>query len=59
MELHIFKSSWSSRIYKLISTRGVIKSKAGKATALSKFSNMLTLSQTGGAYYAHTLGLLA
>ena len=39
--------------------RGIINGKAGKAAALPKFSDMLTLSQPGGAYYAHTLGLLA
>ena len=39
--------------------RGVINGKAGKAAALPKFSDMLTLSQPGGADYAHPLTLLA
>ena len=39
--------------------RGVINVKAGKAAALRKFSDMLTLSQPGGADYAHPLALLA
>ena len=33
--------------------RGVINGKAGKAPALPKFSDMLTLSHSGGADYAH------
>ena len=32
--------------------RGVINSKMGKAAALPKFLDMLTLSQSGGADYA-------
>ena len=39
--------------------RGVINGKTGKAVAIPKFSDMLTLSQTGGADYAHPLALLA
>ena len=35
--------------------RGVINGKADKAAALPKFSDMLTLSQSGGADYAHPL----
>ena len=38
---------------------GVINGKAGKAAALPKFSDTLTLSQPGGADYAHPLALLA
>ena len=37
--------------------RGVINGKAGKAAALPKFSNALTLSQRGGTDYAHPLAL--
>ena len=37
--------------------RGVINGKAGKAAALPKFSDMLTLSQPEGADYAHPLAL--
>ena len=33
--------------------------KAGKPPALTKFSDMLTLSQPEGADYAHPLALLA
>ena len=36
---------------------GVINGKAGKAAALPKSSDMLTLSQPGGADYAHPLAL--
>ena len=39
--------------------RGVINGKAGKAAALPKFSDMLTLSQPGGADYAHPSDLFA
>jgi hypothetical protein len=39
--------------------RGVINGKAGKATALPKFSDTLTLSQPEGADYAGPLALLA
>ena len=39
--------------------RGVINGKADKAAALPKFSDTLTLSQPGGADYAHPLALLA
>ena len=35
--------------------RGVINGKADKAAALPKFSDLLTLSQSGGADYAHPL----
>ena len=35
----------------------VINGKAGKAAALPKFSNALTLSQPGGTEYAHPLAL--
>ena len=41
----------------VISIRGVINGKAGKAAALPKFSDSLTLSQPGGSDYAHTLAL--
>ena len=41
------------------SIRGVINGKAGKAAALSKFSDTLTLSQPRGVDYAHPLALLA
>ena len=37
--------------------RGVISGMVGKAAALSKFSDELTLSQPEGAYYAHPLAL--
>ena len=37
--------------------RGVINGKAGKAAALPRFLDMLTLSQPGGAGYAHQLTL--
>ena len=36
-----------------INNRGVINGKAGKAAALPKFSDTLTLSQPRGADYAH------
>ena len=39
------------------STGGVIYSKAGKAAALPKSSDTLTLSQSGGADYAQPLDL--
>ena len=39
--------------------RGVINGKAGKAAALPKFSDTLTLSQPEGADYTHPLALLA
>ena len=38
---------------------GVIIGKAGKAPALPKFLNTLTLSQPEGADYAHPLALFA
>ena len=38
--------------------RDVINGKAGKVAALHKFSDMLSLSQPGGADYAHPLALL-
>ena len=37
--------------------RDVINGKTGKAAALPKFSDMLTLSQSGGANYAQPLAL--
>ena len=37
--------------------KGVINGKAGKAAALPKFSDTLTLSQPGEADYAHSLAL--
>ena len=37
--------------------RGVINGKAGKAAVLPKFSDILNLSQPGGADYAHPLAL--
>ena len=37
--------------------RGVIIGEAGKADALPKFSDMLTLSQSRGTDYAHPLAL--
>ena len=37
--------------------RGVINGKAGKAAALPKFSDTLTLSQSEGADYAQPLAL--
>ena len=40
-----------------MSNRGVINDKAGKAAALSKFSDTLTLSQPRGTDYAHPLAL--
>ena len=40
----------------ILKDRGVIN---GKAAALPKFSDTLTLSQPGGADYAHPLALLA
>ena len=43
----------------MIKHRGVINGKAGKAAALPKFSDTLTLSQPRGADYAHPLDLLA
>ena len=39
--------------------RGAINSKAGKADALPKFSDTLTLSQPGGTDCAHPLAMLA
>ena len=36
--------------------RGVINDKAGKAAALPKLSDSLTLSQSGKADYAHPKG---
>ena len=41
----------------IIDYRGVINGKAGKAAALPKFSDTLTLSQPGEADYAHSLAL--
>ena len=41
-----------------INNRGVINGKAGKAAALPKFSDTLTLSQPRGGDYAHPLALL-
>ena len=41
----------------MITIRGVINGKAGKAAALPKFSDTLTLSQSGGADYASPLAL--
>ena len=38
-------------------SRGVINGKAGKAAALPKFSDTLTLSQSEGADYAQPLAL--
>ena len=35
--------------------RGVINGKAGKAAALAKISDMLTLSQSGGTNYVRPL----
>ena len=44
----------------VISIRGVFNGKAGKAAALPKFSDTLTLSQPGGgADYAHPLALFS
>ena len=43
----------------IIDYRGVINGKAGKAAALPKFSDTLTLSQPGRADYAHPLAFLA
>ena len=40
-----------------IPRRGVINDKAGKAAALPKFSDMLSLSQPAGADYAQPLAL--
>ena len=42
-----------------MTSRGVISGKAGMAAALSKFSNMVTLSQPEGANYDHPLALIA
>ena len=42
----------------ILDFRGVINGKAGKAATLPKFSDALTLSQPGGADYAHPLALL-
>ena len=39
--------------------QGVINGMAGKAAALPKSSDTLTLSQPGGADYAHSLDFLA
>ena len=43
--------------YSLHSSRGVINGKAGKAAALPKFSDTLTLSQSEGADYTQPLAL--
>ena len=43
----------------LMMIRGVINGKAGKAAALPKFSDTLTLLQPRGADYAHPLALPA
>jgi hypothetical protein len=40
-----------------IKFKGVINGKAGKATALPKFSNVLILSQSKGADYTQPLAL--
>ena len=40
-----------------MASRGLINGKADKAAALPKFSETLTLSQPGGAHYAHPLAL--
>ena len=42
-----------------IISRGVINGKAGKAAALPKCSDMLTLSQPGGVDYAHPLAQIS
>ena len=41
----------------MIVHRGIINGKAGKAAALPKFSDTLTLSQSGEANYAQPLAL--
>ena len=41
----------------MIHNRGVINGKAGKTAALPKFSDMLTLSQSGGADCTQPLAL--
>ena len=43
----------------LVRHRGVINGKAGKAAALPKFSDMLTLCQSGGADYAQPFGFVS
>ena len=52
--VYVRVQSSSSQLY---CHRGVINGKAGKAAALPKFSDSLTLSQPGGSDYAHTLAL--
>ena len=44
-------------VLQLVLLRGVINGKAGKAAASPKFSDTLTLSQSGGADYAPPLAL--
>ena len=41
----------------LAESRGLINGKAGKATALPKFSDMLTLFKSGGADYDQPMAL--
>ena len=48
---------WLIWTQKLNNNRGVINGKAGKAAALPKFSDTLTLSQSRGADYAQPLDL--
>ena len=42
-----------------MTSRGEINGKTDMAAALSKFSNMVTLSHTEGADYDHPLALIA
>ena len=53
-----FRHTSSFNLHGMYYARGVINGKAGKAAALPKFSDMLSLLQSGlGADYAQTLAL--
>ena len=53
--------AWRSWLFKILDGghEKHFHSKADKAAALPKFSDMLTLSQPGGANYAYQLTLLS
>ena len=55
--LYFSSKSFPGKFFSL-KYRGVINGKAGKAAALPKFSDLLTLSQSGWADYAQPLALL-
>ena len=54
---YIIYKSHDEQCYGTEYDMGVINGKAGKAAALPKFSDMLTLSQSWGADYAQPLTL--